>query len=328
MRKILLSLFLLGSCVNNKFYEKSKVDNRLKTIINQGTVEDLEKYVNENDGIRHDKSNILIDSILSENSEDNIVKICEFLIDLEADVDVICDDYERTALGWSVFTNKEKLCEMLLEKGARVGIEDVFGITPLEHALENEAMLKLMLRKSKKISEILVFMKREVDKGINLPVFLTEFTTPIHPIILGVYEEDLNSVKFWIEKDPSAIDVVAFNKPVGPYITELPLELSSLITEQLFSSCNNTMGRSFSEREKDNISIILANQYTPLMLAVEIGNLTMVEYLITNKANIYCKDINERTAYDIAVRRLDETTDDKKEQYKEIIKLLQKAKER
>ena len=88
------------------------------------------------------------DTALRSAAYENITDVTRVLLKRGADVDKQSGDDHETALHVAVMFSNTDVIEVLLKHGASTKMEDCFGHTPMDLALEqdNEALIRLLER--------------------------------------------------------------------------------------------------------------------------------------------------------------------------------------
>jgi len=148
----------------------------LSVFIQNGNLEDLEKYAERNDLSIDDKNSLLsIASIYGKN------QMVEWLIGKGADINAI-DDYGCTPLHDAVRAKKSDTVGILLKYGAEINARDNNGNTPLHTAMSRNANSTI----------VDVLLNRNADVNIANNIGQT-------PIFVAVSRGHIETVKILIE---------------------------------------------------------------------------------------------------------------------------------
>lgn len=238
-------------------------------------------------------------SYAMENSDENIVK---YLVENGADM----YSYEITALYQAVLNLNPKLVEYFLDKGASIekaGGTDVYGnimmaaagskfnnsndkspvdLTLLEKSAENSA----------KITEMLI---GKADKNI-----INDSLEGKTPLIIAVGNSYIDTAKILIENGANinAVDIEgwsALSYAVNNGDIEsakLLLENKAKIKDELLIAIKSPIVESRINimklliDNKANINYADEDEFTPLNIAIESGDMELTKFLITNGANV------------------------------------------
>ena len=238
-------------------------------------------------------------SYAMENSDENIIK---YLVENGADM----YSYEITALYQAVLNLNPKLVEYFLDKGASIekaGGTDVYGnimmaaagskfnnsndkspvdLTLLEKSAENSA----------KITEMLI---GKSDKNI-----INDSLEGKTPLIIAVGNSYIDTAKILIENGAninavdiegwSALSYAVNNGDIE--IAKLLLENKAKIKGELLLAIKSPIAESRINMikllidNKANINYADEDEFTPLNIAIESGDMELTKFLITNGANV------------------------------------------
>lgn len=199
----------------------------------------------------------------------------------------------KTSLNIAIYTGNVKKVRKLLAKGISI---DQLDYMMIQHTiyLRNHEILKLLL-----------------DAGINAnipPANGFKLFTPT-PICLAASLGDLESVKLLIEHGADIRLKLYGTTPLLSALINGKIEIAKLLIslgasygkiEQFLLNPTDADSNSLEESE---INMTNAIGMTPLMAAVVIGNIEMVNRLIERNADINKRDIQGRSAFDYAVFR-------------------------
>ncbi len=247
------------------------------------------------------KYNELFDLLKSHENEKFMNKINELLND-DYSFDInITDEQEKYFLTHAVITNNIEIVSFLINKGARIDIEDEdipILIITIIYSLNN--MLKLLLEANKK--SIGVGLVNYRDKNNRTPLYYAinkKNMTAINLLLeygsnVNLFDKDKYNSLFYAVKSRS-IDIC---KKVIKFISNI--NAKSITGENCLHVACNFQLYDISNLLIENKIKINVHDYktesTPLHYCVLLNNMKLTELLINNGANVNLQDIYGNTA--------------------------------
>lgn len=238
-------------------------------------------------------------SYAMENSDENIVK---YLVENGADM----YSYEITALYQAVLNLNPKLVEYFLDKGASIekaGGTDVYGnilMAASGSKFNNNKNisavdLKLLESLSQNSAKIMQMIIDKVDKKL-----INDSLEGKTPLIIAVGNSYIDTAKILIENGAninavdiegwSALSYAVNNGDIE--IAKLLLENKAKIKDELLIAIKSPIVESRINimklliDNKANINYADEDEFTPLNIAIESGDMELTKFLITNGANV------------------------------------------
>lgn len=220
--------------------------------------------------------------------------IVRILVDKGADVNVK-DYFKKTPLHRAVINDYLDIVRILVEKGADVNSKDVQGKTPLHHAASNGNV------------EIASYL---IEQNAILNILDNDGYAPVH---LAAQKNHVTFVRFLIDKGVSVDERDKY--ALTPLHWEGNLELTKLLvpggsgtySKDIFEIWKIPTGnfdrKNVMEFLLDNgmsINLTDDNDWTHLHWAAWMGDLNIVNYLISNNAYINIKNNEGKTPFDLA----------------------------
>lgn len=238
-------------------------------------------------------------SYAMENSDENIVK---YLVENGADM----YSYEITALYQAVLNLNPKLVEYFLDKGASIekaGETDVYGNIMMAAAGskfnnsndKSPVDLTLLEKSAENSAKIMQMIIDKVDKKL-----INDSLEGKTPLIIAVGNSYIDTAKILIENgaDVNAIDfegwsALSYAVNNGDIeIAKLLLTNKAKIKDELLIAIKSPIVESRINiiklliDNKANINYTDEDEFTPLNIAIEIGDMELTKFLITNGANV------------------------------------------
>ena len=302
MKKVFIILLLFNILLYSKTLDESLFsaveDNNIKKVKSY-----LEQGANCNALDSYNRTALINASV---SGYDDIAKL---LIEEGTDVN-IQDKAGATALMYTARNTNYEMVEVLLKNGADVNIRDITGETALYYSIEHNSfgqenetenaikilnllikygadvntkndegtsLLDVSYRSSK--SENREMFKILVENGFNLESRINDDDSDYTPLMIAVYKEDYDMVKYLLDKgaNPNAVNN---EKKTALMIAndEGNNNIAKLLIEQ---------GANINTQDEDGC--------TALMTAALIGDYEMVKFLLENGADINTKDNDGNT---------------------------------
>lgn len=309
MKKVFIILLLFNILLYSKTLDESLFsaveDNNIKKVKSY-----LEQGANCNALDSYNRTALINASVCG---YDDIAKL---LIEEGTDVN-IQDKAGATALMYTVRNTNYEMVEFLLKNGADVNIRDITGETALYYSIEHNSfgqenetenaikilnllikygadvntkndegtsLLDVSYRSSK--SENKEMFKILVENGFDLESRINDDDSDYTPLMIAVYKEDYDMVKYLLDKgaNPNAVNN---EKKTALMIAndEGNNNIAKLLIEQ---------GANINTQDEDGC--------TALMTAALIGDYEMVKFLLENGADINTKDNDGASLLDISYR--------------------------
>lgn len=238
-------------------------------------------------------------SYAMENSDENIIK---YLVENGADM----YSYEITALYQAVLNLNPKLVEYFLDKGASIekaGGTDVYGNIMMAAAGskfnnsndKSPVDLTLLEKSAENSAKIMQMIIDKVDKKL-----INDSLEGKTPLIIAVGNSYIDTAKILIENGAninavdiegwSALSYAVNNGDIE--IAKLLLENKAKIKGELLLAIKSPIAESRINMikllidNKANINYADEDEFTPLNIAIESGDMELTKFLITNGANV------------------------------------------
>ena len=212
-----------------------------------------------------------------------------------------CDESGKSLLNWASFKGNKKMCNILLQKGAKFNFQDSQGLTALHEAAQNGHV---------EVCSLLLTYKANVNKkdidGLT-PLMVASFIG--HVEICKLLLKNGAIVEKQSKDGYSALHVAAENGHEG--VCMLLLDNNADIDKKdnygstslhlaaqngKMSVCRILLEKKASKDIQDDVGC------SPLMDAAVCGQTEICEYLLKNKAMINCKSKNGNDALHWAVK--------------------------
>ncbi|MEI0612043.1 ankyrin repeat domain-containing protein [Brachyspira pilosicoli] len=299
MKKVFVILFLFNILLYSKTLDEllfsAVEDNNIKKVKSY-----LEQGANCNALDSYDRTALINASV---SGYDDIAKL---LIEEGTDVN-IRDKAGATALMYTARDTNYEMVEFLLKNGADVNIRDITGETALYYSIEHNSrgqenerenaikILNLLIKYgadvntkndegtslldvSYKISESFdknkEMFKILVENGFDLESRINDDSSDYTPLMIAVYKEDYDMVKYLLDKGANPNTANNENKTALMIAND---EGNNNIVKLLIQQ-----GANINTQDEYGITV--------LMYAAVSGNYEMVKFLLENGANINTKD--------------------------------------
>ena len=302
MKKVFIILFLFNILLYSKTLDESLFsaveDNNIKKVKSY-----LEQGANCNALDSYNRTPLINASV---SGYDDIAKL---LIEEGTDVN-IRDKAGATALMYTARNTNYEMVEFLLKNGANVNIRDITGETALYYSIEHDSfgqknerenaikILILLIKYGADVntkndegtslfdvsygiskSENKEMFKILVENGFDLESKINDDNSDYTPLMIAVYKEDYDMVKYLLDKGANPNASNNENKTALMIANDDGnFDISKLLIEQ---------GANINTQDEYGL--------TALMNAAMIGDYEMVKFLLENGANINTKDNDGNT---------------------------------
>ena len=219
-----------------------------------------------------------------------------------------------TALSYSVLTNNLEVFKVLLQEGANINI-NVYGGPLIVRAIDigNLEIVRLLLSNgadpnSTDLEGTPILSKAASNGNLEIVILLLESGVDIHidpheefsggpPLFFAISSENLEMIRFLLDRGADINQPEWYHNRTGLWITvcrNKNIEISQFLLKN---------GANPNIRDAGGFSGNPNDGRTPLMCAVNNGNVEMVKLLVSKGADVHEMNLVNKTVLDIAEER-------------------------